>query len=138
MTYISLELRRQVGERAGKCCEYCLLDEEDNYIAHEVDHILSTKHRGTTTLDNLCLSCFDCNRYKGSDVGSFDTETDTFTPLFNPRTMIWDEHFKVEAGHILPLTPEGRVTGFLLRFNSAERVNQRRMLMREDRYPCKR
>lgn len=91
MTYIPVELRRQVIERADRCCEYCLLHEEDNYIKHEVDHVIAEKHRGTTTLDNLCLSCFDCNRYKGSDIGSIDINTDTFTALFNPRTMIWED-----------------------------------------------
>lgn len=57
MTYISTELRRFVVERAGNCCEYCLLSQENNFLPFEVDHIISEKHSGETSRDNLCLSC---------------------------------------------------------------------------------
>jgi len=86
-SYISAELRRQVRERAKNCCEYCRLNEAGNYLTREVNHIISENHRGEITLDNLCLSCFDCNRYKGSHVGSIDLETDLFVSLFHPRKM---------------------------------------------------
>lgn len=136
MTYIPAELRRQVEQRAHQCCEYCLIHEDDGYLAHEVDHIIAEKHRGTTDADNLCLSCFDCNRYKGSDIGSIDIETDTYVGLFNPRTMEWHEHFELAGFMIKPLTPEGRVTEFLLRLNSEERVIKRKILLNVKRYPC--
>jgi 5-methylcytosine-specific restriction endonuclease McrA len=83
MSYIPAELRRTVVERAKGCCEYCLIHQNDHYLSHEVDHIVSIKHRGETATENLCLSCFDCNRNKGSDIGSFDLDTDEFSPLFN-------------------------------------------------------
>lgn len=75
-------LEIQIRERARDCCEYCRIHEADNYIWHEVDHVISRKHRGTTESSNLC---FECNRYKGSDIASIDLETDTLTSLFNPR-----------------------------------------------------
>ena len=83
MTYIPESLRRLVRNRAGNCCEYYLLSESDNFLSHEVDHIISEKHGGATEADNLCLSCFDCNRHKGSDIGSIDHETGG-RPAFSP------------------------------------------------------
>lgn len=135
-TYMSIEMRRLVYERARGCCEYCLLPEHANYLAHEADHIRSVKHGGQTILINLCLSCFDCNRYKGSDIGSFDPETDQFALLYNPRTMQWADHFKLNGAEIVPLTPEGRVTVFLLRLNSHARLIKRTGLMVVGHYPC--
>ena len=131
-----MELRRVVIDRANSCCEYCLIHHDDHYLSHEIDHILSEKHRGTTIADNLCLSCFDCNRYKGSDVGSFDIETGNFAPLYNPRTQQWNEHFRLDGAVIVPVTPEGRVTVFLLRLNSENRLVRRRALIDLNRYPC--
>jgi 5-methylcytosine-specific restriction endonuclease McrA len=64
--------------RAGHCCEYCLLNQEDIFFAFEVDHIISEKHDGVTIGENFCLSCPDCNLYKGSDIGSIDRETKHF------------------------------------------------------------
>ena len=43
MTYIPEALRRQVTERAGECCEYCLLPQEFSLYSHEVDHIIAEK-----------------------------------------------------------------------------------------------
>ena len=53
MTYISAEIRRQVTARAGNCCEYCRLSQEDNTFSFQVDHIIAEKHGGSTELDNL-------------------------------------------------------------------------------------
>jgi hypothetical protein len=134
MTYIPAKLRRLVTSRANDRCEYCLIRNEDHYLPHEADHILSEKHRGETTAKNLCLSCFDCNRYKGSDVGSFDLETGRFFPLYNPRTMQWSDHFRLDDARIIPLTPEGRITEFLLRLNSPDRIVRRQALVELKRY----
>jgi 5-methylcytosine-specific restriction endonuclease McrA len=93
MTYISAELRRLVRNRAGGCCEYCLISERDRLISFEIDHVISTKHGGETTTENLCLSCSSCNEFKGSDIASADPLTGKATFLFNPRQQRWDEHF---------------------------------------------
>lgn len=85
MTYISLELRRQVIERAGNCCEYCRLSQEDNTFSFQIDHVIAEKHEGETAFNNLSLSCPNCNNFKGSDIGSIDRETGRLTPLCNPR-----------------------------------------------------
>ena len=92
MTYISPALRRLVEERANYRCEYCLLSAGVTFFPHEVDHIIAVKHGGATNADNLAIACWRCNRYKGTDLGSFDPKTGTFSFLFNPRTQNWAEH----------------------------------------------
>jgi hypothetical protein len=55
--------------------------------------------------------------------------------LFNPRTQRWEEHFALEAGVLLGLSPEGRTTANLLQCNTLERVAERRRLSEVGRYP---
>jgi hypothetical protein len=137
MTYIGAELRRIVISRAGNCCEYCLLNQEDNTFSFQVDHIIAEKHGGETELDNLSWSCPNCNGYKGSDIGSIDPDTGKLTPLFNPRLQAWRDHFRLDGPLIEPQSPEGRVTVRLLRFNRMEQVEERLGLIALGRYPCK-
>ena len=134
-TYIPAALRQQVRARAGGQCEYCLLAEEHAYLPHEPDHIIAEKHGGETTALNLVLACFDCNRFKGSDIASIDPISSELVPLFNPRTHAWREHFHIEGGRILPLTPIGRVIERVLRLNLVERVEIRETLAQTERYP---
>lgn len=125
MTYVSAALRREVMERAGSRCEYCLLPAEVAFYPHEVDHVIAEKHGGVTDIDNLAFACWRCNRQKGSDLTSFDPQTQKLSPLFNPRTQIWSEHFAYEGERITGLTPEGRTTVTLLRLNSEDRLIER-------------
>lgn len=131
---ISEALRQRVIRRAGERCEYCLVHQRDMLYAHEVDHIIPTKHRGETNAENLCLACLECNRHKGSDIVSFDPETGRITPLFNPRQQVWHNHFQLEGARIIPLSPEGRVTVFVLKLNDEIRVRARQALIDAGRY----
>jgi hypothetical protein len=135
MTRIPDALRRQVIERATGCCEYCLLHQDDNLFPHEIDHIVAEKHYGETTFDNLCLSCLDCNRHKGSDLTSIDRQTGEVVLLFHPRRDVWTEHFRLDGAYITPLTAKGRVTVSLLEMNSEEQVSKRTGLIQLGRYP---
>lgn len=135
MTYIDSELRRAVVNRAGNCCEYCLLSQDDYPFTFHIEHIIAEKHRGKTVADNLCLSSPDCNVYKGSDISSVDEVSGEIAPLYNPRKHHW-HHFRLNGAEIEPLTPEGRVTVFLLRLNSPERITERSLLIQLGRYPC--
>jgi hypothetical protein len=99
-----------------------------SFFPHEIDHVIAEKHQGKTTEENLALTCWRCNRHKGSDLGSFDPQTGEFCFLFNPRTNAWAEHFRVEAVHIIGLTPEGRTTVLLLQLNSGDRLKERHPL----------
>ncbi len=135
MSYIPEALRQQVVKRAEERCEYCLIHQQDSLFAHEVDHIIPEKHRGATSMDNLCFACLDCNRHKGSDFASFDPETEQIALLFNPRSQIWTEHFHLDGARIMPLSPQGRITVFVLKLNDEIRVRARQMLMKAGTYP---
>jgi hypothetical protein len=135
---ISPALRRDVRERAKGCCEYCLLPEEQAFFPHEPDHIIATKHGGQSTAANLALACFDCNRFKGSDIASIDPDRGELTPLFNPRTQEWSEHFSIAGGLIDPRTATGRVTELVLKLNLQSRVEVREILATVGRYPAAR
>jgi len=76
ITYISPQLRRAVTERAGDCCEYCRISQSDQFFVFEIDHIIAEKHGGQTLSENLCLSCPDCNAFKGSDIASIDWQAE--------------------------------------------------------------
>lgn len=88
MTYVSAALRREVVERAGNRREYCRLPAAVAFYPHEVYHVIPEKHGGATGTGNLAFSCWRCNRHKGSDLASFDPETEELSPLFNPRTQV--------------------------------------------------
>lgn len=124
-TYIPTTLRRLVAERAWGQCEYCLLSSGVSFYPHEVDHIIAEKHDGKTESDNLAYACPRCNRFKGTDLGSFDPLTGQFAFLFNPRTQTWGEHFAFEGEAIVGLTAVGRTTAKLLQMNTEERLTER-------------
>ncbi|MGF1512781.1 MAG: HNH endonuclease signature motif containing protein [Elainellaceae cyanobacterium] len=65
-----------------------------------MEHIISEKHSGTTTLDNLALACPYCNRAKGTDLGSIDPESQQLTPFFNPRTGRITSCLKTKRSHL--------------------------------------
>lgn len=137
MSYIREDLRQLVRDRAKGCCEYCLLAESSISGIHEVDHIVPQKHRGDSVESNLCLCCWRCNRHKGTDLASFDIQTGNFAFLFHPRRDSWAEHFRLNGAIIEPLTPIGRVTDYVLQFNTENRVSEREGLLKMDQYPCR-
>lgn len=132
---VSGTIRRAVAHRAGYCCEYCLIHEDDVLFSHEIEHIISLKHGGSSELDNLAYSCIYCNRFKGSDIGTYFLPDTTFVRLFNPRTDNWEDHFKHENGQLVPLTPIGRATVKILDLNHFERIIERQILISANRYP---
>ena len=126
---IPTALRRLVEERAHCRCEYCHLPQQFALHSHEPDHIVPHQHRGGTQEDNLALACFRCNRYKGPNVGSFDSQSGDLVPFFNPRSQVWASHFLWNGATIEPLTPEARVTVEIFRLNDPMRIAERRRLM---------
>lgn len=78
----------------------------------EIDHIISLSNGGTNTVENLWLACPLCNGHKGEQIVGFDSQTNQWIPLFNPRTQDWFSHFRwSEDGlKIVGLTPTGRAT----------------------------
>ena len=121
--------------RARFRCEYCLLREDDSYSPHQIDHIVSRKHAGTSSPDNLAYCCLRRNLRKGSDLGSLSAGTGQFVRLFHPRKDRWSDHFRLEGAIIEPLTREGEVTARLLRLNLDKRVVERSLLLAAGVYP---
>lgn len=133
---ISSEVRLQVAKRAEFLCEYCLIAEEDTFFGCEIDHIISLKYGGASTLDNLAYTCTFCNRHKGTDIGSI-TESGEFTRFFNPRTDRWTDHFQIIGVTIQPLTATGQVTAKILQLNQVARIIERQAMNSVGRYPAK-
>ena len=121
--------RKQVWQRAGHRCEYCLLPQSESVLPHELDHIRAKKHRGRTILKNTCVACAYCNSAKGTDAAAYDPDTEALVPLFNPRSDRWEQHFRWKGPELRGRTAVGRATVELLRINEPARVEHRRLLM---------
>ena len=78
-------------------CEYCLLHRTDAVLPHEIDHVISRKHRGTGEPGNLAFACYLCNRYKGRDIASINPRTGQLARLLHPRQDRWSEHFRGDS-----------------------------------------
>jgi len=118
--------RDQVIERADNCCEYCRLPQSAQpFITFHVDHVIASQHREDDSLDNLCLSCQNCNLHKGTNLTTIDPESDEMVRVFNPRTDVWEEHFLFVDFVVVGLTDVGRATARLLAMNSPQRVELR-------------
>jgi len=124
-TYIPKSLRNLVLERAENRCEYCRISQLNSFIPHEIDHIISEQHKGETIAENLGLACYDCNRFKGPNLSSYDHETKEIVRLFNPRFDHWGEHFTLAHFHVIPLTQIGKVTISLLQMNREKQIMRR-------------
>lgn len=128
-------MRESARARALSCCEYYRIHDEDVNLPHEVDHIIAEQHHGSTVPENLAYACFHCNRLKGPNLSSVDLETGEITRLYHPRRDRWIEHFRYEGARIVAMTPIGRATAELLRFNAPERLAPRQALLVARRYP---
>ena len=127
--------RFTVASRAFHRCEYCLLHQEDSFQSHAVDHIVSRKHRGDSSLTNLAYACASCNAWKGTDIAGYSSEDGSLTPLFHPRRDRWEEHSRLLDGEIVPRTAIGETTARLLKLNLAGRISERLILAEAGRYP---
>lgn len=133
-SYINADLRRLVAVRADYLCEYCLIPDTDG-LSFQVDHIISVKHGGLTTEDNLALACVFCNLQKGTDLGSIVWQTGELVRFFNPRRDFWGDHFRAQESLIQSLTDIGEVTARIFDFNDNDRILERQALMAVGRYP---
>ena len=134
MTYVSAPLRRLVRDRARERCEYCLLPDTVSFYPHEIDHVVAEKHDGQTIENNLCLSCWVCNRHKGSNLTSIDLQMGAITPLFHPRQDRWEDHFRLAGAEIEGITPRGRTTARMLHFNDPDQIELRAALIALGQY----
>jgi hypothetical protein len=109
---ISLIIRQRIRQRASYLCEYCHSSEEASTSLFTLDHLMPQSLGGTDEQDNLALACHRCNGRRYNFIDGTDPETQTISPLFNPRQNRWSEHFTWSANgqKILALTSLGRAT----------------------------
>ena len=132
---LSAQRRARIRRRAQQACEYCHLPQRASILPHHIDHIIAQQHLGADDENNLCLCCLRCNLKKGPNIASIDPEVESeprIVALFHPRRQRWQDHFQLgEDGRITGVTPEGRAIPRLLDFNAEDRVQLRRVLLRQ-------
>jgi hypothetical protein len=111
------ELRQLVIARAQGRCEYCHLPERFSFFPFQIDHIIAEKHGGPTVAENLALSCFYCNSYKGPNIAGWLSESNEVIRLFHPRSDEWSEHFEWSETTLVGKTKIGQVTIAVLAIN---------------------
>jgi hypothetical protein len=128
---ISIDLREEVKLRANKCCEYCKSQDKYSPTDFTIDHIIPESLDGTSEIENLAYACFLCNRLKSNKLKSFDTISQKWNPLYNPRIDVWDEHFawSEDATNILGTTTIGRCTVKELKLNRDKLIEYRNCLI---------
>ncbi len=138
MARIAETLRQQVIDRAHERCEYCQT-QQAIVVSMEIDHIIPESRGGATALDNLSYACIGCNGFKLDFQTSIDPETGQETPLYNPRTQNWHEHFRWsdDAIRLIGMTPTGRATIARLRINRDVVVEARRLWVTAGWHPPK-
>ena len=134
-TGVSERLRREVADRAYHVCEYCLIHEDDTFWGCEVDHIISRKHGGGTSSENLAWACACCNGHKGSDLGTLVGQPPQLVRLFHPRSDRWAVCFQLTGILIEPSSPTGEATVRLLQLNHETRQREREILALIGRFP---
>lgn len=127
--------RYLVRQRAARRCEYCHFPDELLDLPFHVEHIVAKQHCGVDALENLCWSCSRCNLRKGPNLSTIDVETGRQVPLFNPRTMLWSDHFLVRDAEIAGITACGRGTVALLDMNNETRCAHRQRLVELGQFP---
>ena len=126
--------RELVRRRSGERCEYYHFPERAiPYLVFHVDHIVAKQHVDVVSdnPDVLAWACSECNFHKGLNLVSIDPLTRKQTDLFDPRRDRWDEHFEVDEGVIVGLTPKGRATARMLNVNAPCLVRLRRQLIEQ-------
>jgi hypothetical protein len=94
---------------------------------------------GDDVLENLCLSCWNCNSSKHKATVVTDPETAASVSLFNPRTQVWPEHFvwMYDGTQVRGLSPIGRATVIRLKMNRPAIVVARRRWAEAGYHPPK-
>ncbi len=100
-------------------------------VAFQLDHVIAKKHGGTDSIENLAVSCFYCNSFKGPNIAGIDSETGKIVRLFHPRKDTWAEHFCWQGAFLRGLTPIGRATIAVLEINDELAIELRNSLMDE-------
>lgn len=133
-------LRREVAERARGCCEYCRSQARLAVQPFSIEHIIPRAHGGSSTSDNVALSCQGCNNHKYDKIEARDPMSGEVVGIYHPRRDRWEDHFawSDDFAFIVGLTPTGRATVEALRLNREGVVNLRRALHAAGAHPPER
>jgi len=115
-----------VRNRAGCRCEFCHAPEGFDLTPFEIDHIIPACHGGKSVPDNLALTCWYCNCFKGPNLAGIDPTTGRIVRLYHPRKDSWRLHFRWHGPLLRGKTPIGRATVVVLRVNVVYRVEMRK------------
>lgn len=137
--YIPDSLRQQVRNKFKNTCAYCRTAESLTVAIFEIDHIIPYFLIGETTVNNLCLACPTCNRYKGTHVIAMDPQSNKNVQLFYPVQQKWEDHFawSEDYSEIIGLSSTGRATIELMRMNRPQLVRLRKMWVTLNEHPPK-
>ncbi|MCP4353686.1 MAG: HNH endonuclease [Desulfobacterales bacterium] len=125
---IPIAIRNQVAELAGHRCSYCRSPEWAG-VPMVVDHIIPLAAGGSSDIENLCLSCYRCNEFKGARQEGIDPFTGSRVSLFKPRVQVWSAHFTWSKNglRVIGLTACGRVTAETLHLNNPHLIQARQI-----------
>lgn len=128
---ISFSLREEVKSRANNCCEYCKSQDKYSPTSFTLDHIIPESLDGTSDFENLAYACVLCNRLKSNKLKSFDTSSEKWILLFNPRRDVWEENFawSEDATMIIGISVIGRCTIKELKLNREKLIEYRTCLI---------
>jgi hypothetical protein len=126
---VPVELQRSVRAQFANACAYCRTVEVLTVVTFEIEHIIPFAMGGRTAVENLCLACPSCNRFKADRTSARDPISEREVPLFHPQRDAWGDHFGWRAGaiEIEGITAVGRATVVALRMNRPQLVRVRRM-----------
>jgi len=134
---VSRRLRERVARTAGYCCGYCRTPERIAGFRLNIEHIIPEARGGQSVEENLWLSCYACNEFKGARVHGRDPESGKRVRLWNPRRQQWHDHFcwSEDGTEIVGLTPRGRATVATLQLNRPELVAARSLWVQVGWWP---
>lgn len=134
---IGVPLKKLVVSRAGGYCEYCKSPADFATEPFSIEHIIPRAKQGGDEDSNLAYACIGCNVYKSDQTESLDLVSQEVTTLFNPRVMVWNEHFSWDTSvtKLIGKTACGRATIEALRLNRRPLVNLRRALIAIGEHP---
>jgi hypothetical protein len=103
-------------------------------LPFHVEHIVASNHRSDDSLSNLAWAFPRCNLRKGTNLSTIDPQSGLRVDLFNPRDMLWEEHFVIRDSFVVGVTACGRGTANLLDMNNENRLSHRQKLIEQGEF----
>jgi hypothetical protein len=117
-------------EKRARCrCEYCHAPQRVSGYRFHLEHIIPQAKGGSDAPRNRALACATCNLAKTDKTRGIDPRTGAEVALFNPRTQVWERHFRWanDQQTIAGRTATGRATVETLGMNNEFLQEARRL-----------